>query len=255
MQVLIVEDEAPAVERLENLLLEYDKDIEVLDALNSVDSTVEWLQSHKAPDLIFLDIHLADGLSFEIFKKTEVKCPVIFCTAYDQYALQAFEVNSIGYLLKPVQYQRLENSLNKLKNLGRSRLRDFDSDMMSGLMNLIGQKDANYKSRFMVKIGNRIKAVKTSDIAYFHSRDKLTFLVTRDDHSFPVDYSLDDLIQLLNPASFFHVNRSLIIHIDAAKEIHPHFKGRLKLVLQPPLDEEVIVSSQRTPLFKVWLDQ
>ncbi|WP_374163216.1 LytR/AlgR family response regulator transcription factor [Arcticibacter sp. MXS-1] len=255
MQVLIIEDEAPAAEKLQKQLLECDSSITILDVLNSVESSVEWLRVNKHPDLILLDIHLADGLCFDIFKQVKVKSPVIFCTAYDQYALKAFELNSIDYLLKPVQAQKLEKSLEKMKDVQQQRSPVVEGDLLNNLMSMIGRQESNYKSRFMVRIGNRIQAVKAGDIAYFYSRNKLTLLVTKDGQSFPVDYSLDDLIQLLDPAVFFHVNRSLIIHIDAAREIHPYFKGRLKLVLHPPLDEEVVVSSQRTPLFKDWLDQ
>ena len=254
MNILIIEDEAPASERLTKLLLDYDDTIQILSVLDSVDSAVRWLKVNVLPDLILLDIHLADGLCFDIFKQIPVKCPVIFCTAFDQYALQAFELNSIDYLLKPVQFSRLEKSLNKMKELYQTTAPLITTTQVNDLMLMIKSKDAAYKSRFMVKMGNRIKAIKTEDIAYFHAHQKLTLLISKEGQSYPVDYALDDLIHLLNPDSFFHVNRKLIIHIDAAKEIHPYLKGRLKLVLQPMLEEEVIVSSQRTPYFKIWLD-
>ena len=254
MKVLIVEDEAPAAQRLTSLLATYGG-IEVLEVLPSVERTIEWLQMNQLPDLIFLDIHLSDGLSFEIFKQTPVKCPVIFCTAYDQYALDAFQLHSVDYLLKPVQYDKLYKSLEKMKEIRLSFSPSADPIQMNDIVNMIKKGEAAYKSRFMVKSGAKIKTIKTDDIAYFYSHNKLSLLVTREGENFPIDYALDELINMLNPRLFFHVNRKLIIHIDAAKEIHPYFKGRLKLILHPPIEEEVIVSSQKTPAFKDWLDQ
>lgn len=254
MKVLIVEDEVPAVERLKGLLLDYGG-ITVLGVLPSIESTIAWLQMHPLPDLIFLDIQLSDGLSFEIFKQTSVKCPVIFCTAYDQYALDAFQLHSIDYLLKPLHYDKLHKSLEKMKDIRQSFSAPADPIQMNEIVNMIKKGEANYKSRFMVKAGAKIKAIKTDDIAYFYSHNKLSLLVTTQGEKFPIDYALDELIHMLNPSLFFHVNRKLVIHIDAAKEIHPYFKGRLKLILHPPIDEEVIVSSQKTPAFKDWLDQ
>ncbi|WP_256009238.1 LytR/AlgR family response regulator transcription factor [Desertivirga xinjiangensis] len=262
MRVLIIEDEPLAAEKLIKLLFEYDQNISILETIPSVDTAVSWLKNNDLPDLILLDIHLADGLCFDIFKQVQVKCPVIFCTAYDQYALRAFQLHSIDYLLKPVQYAKLEQSLQKMKDMlptGTSATLEnpgVSENQINEIVDMIKSREpVSYKSRFMVRSGARIRAVKTEDIAYFHSHDKLNLLVTKDGHSYPVDYSLDELIQMLNPQIFFHVNRKLIIHIDSAKEIHPYFKGRLKLVLEPILDEEVIISSQKTPLFKTWLDQ
>lgn len=254
MKVLIIEDEKPAAEKLRTLLAQYDPGIQVAQVLASVTEGIAWLRTNEAPELIFTDIHLEDGLCFEIFRQVNVVCPVIFCTAFDEYALQAFEFNSIDYLLKPVQFGRLQRSLDKMKSIQQRQ--PVSAPVINDLMAKVSVSNpANYKSRFMVKIGNRIKAIKTDEIAYFHSSNKLTMLITRDGSRYPVDYSLDDLIGMLNPDVFFQVNRGVIIHIDAAKEIHPYFKGRMKLVLHPAMDEEVIISSQRTPLFKIWLDK
>ncbi|WP_207423329.1 LytR/AlgR family response regulator transcription factor [Desertivirga brevis] len=254
MRVLIFEDEPLAAERLVKLLCEYSNDIRVLTTIPSVEEAVEWLLENPLPDLILSDIHLADGLCFDIFKKVKVKCPVIFCTAYEEYALRAFQFHSIDYLLKPVKYSMLEQSLQKLEEM-RSVSPLVPEPKIDDIISMMKSKEASYKSRFMVKLGAKIRAVKVEEIAYFYSHDKLNLLVTRDGYQYPVDYSLEELIQLLDPRHFFHINRKLIIHIDSAIEIHPYFKGRLKLVLDPPLNEEVLVSSQRTPLFKAWLDQ
>lgn len=255
MKILILEDEMLAVEKLRHLLCEYDPQAQIVAALPSVEAAVRWLQQHRPPDLLLADIHLADGLCFEIFSQVPVKCPVIFTTAYDQYALHAFQVHSIDYLLKPVQYANLAHSLNKLRDMQHALGPSSPQFAMQDIMNIIRNGNGNYKSRFMVKVGSKIKAIKTSEIAYFYSFNKLNLLVTHDNLRFPVDYTLDDLMEVLDPRLFFRINRKLIIHFDAAKEIHPYFKGRLKLVLHPPLnEEETIISSEKTPAFKTWLD-
>jgi len=255
MEVLIIEDEEPAAERLAGLLKQYDASISPLAILSSVKAAVSWFADHRQPDLVLLDIHLSDGLCFDIFKQVELRCPIIFCTAYDQYVLDAFQVHSIDYLLKPVQYPKLEKSLQKMEAI-RSQMRPAGNDAhFNEIIQIIKTSQQSYKSRFMVKAGNRIKAIKSSEIAYFNSRNKITLLVTKEGQRFPLDYTLDELMTMLDPVQFFHVNRNLIIHIDSVKEVHPYFKGRLKLVLVPEYDEETVISSQKTPLFKAWLDQ
>ena len=255
MKVVIIEDEALAAEKLAKMLHTYDPELQVEARLGSVEGAVEWLQNNPAPDLLFVDIHLEDGLCFEIFKEVEVKAPVIFTTAYDQYAIKAFQVNSIDYLLKPVQYEKLANSLNKLKSLQENLQPTTPPLRLEELAKLMNATASSYKSRFLVKSGARIRAVKIDEIAYFFVDQKLNLLVTRDGQKYPVDYTLDDLMNLLDPDLFFRVNRQLIVHIDAAMEIHPHFKGRLRLELDPPIDAEVVISSERTPAFKAWLDK
>ncbi len=254
MNVLIIEDEEPAADMLVAMLKKYDEEINVLAILASVEAGVKWLLENTPPNLIMLDIHLSDGLCFEIFKRVSIKCPVIFCTAYDQYALNAFQVNSIDYLLKPLKYEKLENSLQKMKDIQAQIKLSVNDDQINDIIKRINNNRQTFKTRFMVRLGTKIKAIKSDEIAYFHAKNKLTLLVTKEGKNFPLDYTLDELMELLDPVVFFHVNRSLIIHIDAAKEIHPYFKGRLKLVLSPPLDEEIVISSQKTPLFKAWLD-
>ena len=254
MEVLIIEDEELAAKRLAEMLSQYNAGISVLAILPSVKDAVSWFSDHRQPDLILMDIHLSDGLCFDIFKQVQVKCPVIFCTAYDQYVMETFQVHSIDYLLKPVQYQKLERSLQKMETIASQMKPAGNDPQFSELINIIRNSQNQYKSRFMVKTGNRIKAVKISDIAYLISRNKITMLVTREKQQYPLDYTLDELMTMLDPAIFFHVSRSLIIHIDSVKEIHPYFKGRLKLLLTPEHDEEVVISSQKTPLFKAWLD-
>jgi two-component system LytT family response regulator len=156
--------------------------------------------------------------------------------------------------MKPVQYTRLAKSLDKMRDMHQAFGNNSPVIQVNEIMDMIRNGESKYKSRFMVKLGSKIKTIKTSEIAYFYSYNKLTLLVTKEGQQFPVDYALDELIHMLNPDLFFHINRKLIIHIDSAKEIHPYFKGRLKLILHPMLDEEIIISSQKTPLFKTWLD-
>jgi DNA-binding LytR/AlgR family response regulator len=255
MRVVIIEDEALAVEKLTKLLQIYDKQLQVEATLTSVDEAVAWLRMHPSPDLLLVDIHLDDGLCFEIFKKVTVESPVIFTTAYDQYAIKAFQVHSVDYLLKPVQYERLAHSLDKFKALQEKFQPSVPQVRLDELAKLIHVDRNTYKSRFLVKAGARIRAVKSDEIAYIYTEQKTNLLVSQNGLRYPVDYSLDDLSLMLDPDLFFRVNRQLIIHIDSAVEIHPYFKGRLKLELHPPLDMEIIISSDRTPLFKVWLDK
>lgn len=252
MKVAIIEDEPLAADRLIALLKEYDAETEILTVLESVEQGVKWFSESQAPDLVLSDIQIADGLSFEIFREVEVKCPVIFTTAFDQYAIEAFEVNSIDYLLKPIKFSKLENSLNKWKQLSQQFSSSLDVD---SLVSAIKEAQGGYKSRFLVKTGQQIRPIKAEDIAYFYAKDKIVLLVTHKGDKYAVDYTLDDLNALLDPAFFFRINRQFIIHLEAAREIHSYFKGRLKLVLSPEVDEEVIVSSDRTPVFKAWLDQ
>lgn len=255
MKLVIIEDEVPAAEKLTKMLLNYDRKLQVEAVLTSVESAVTWLRDHPAPDLLLVDIHIGDGLCFEIFRRTAVNSPVIFTTAYDQYALKAFQVYSIDYLLKPVQYDKLVKSLEKLKTLKEAYLETNVETRLDEVLRLVSNASDSYKSRFLVRTGSRIKVVKTDEIAYIYADQKLNLLVTRDEKKYPVDYSLDELTVMLDPKLFFRVNRQLIIHIDAAAEIHPYFKGRLKLKLNPSLDARIIVSSERTPLFKAWLNQ
>ncbi|MDN3670514.1 LytTR family DNA-binding domain-containing protein [Echinicola jeungdonensis] len=255
MKVLIVEDESLAAEKLAKMLKQYDDKIEVLDNLTSIKETVDWLASNPAPDLMMLDIRIDDGLSFEIFHQSQVECPVIFTTAYDQYAIRAFKVHSIDYLLKPIQYEKLAFSLDKLKNLKATYKSSSPGIDLDRLMDALQEKQNQYKSRFLVKAGNKIRTVKTTDIAYIYTDRKLNLLVTTAGDKYPLDQSLDELVQVLDPEVFFRANRQLILHIDAVSEIHPYFKGRVKLELKPALDTEIIISSEKTPSFKSWLDR
>lgn len=255
MKILIIEDEQLAADKLIKLIHQCDPGIEILDQLETIEDSVEWFANQAAPDLLFLDIHLADGLSFEIFEQVSVQCPIIFTTAYDQYAIRAFKTKSIDYLLKPVKLSDLKQALEKYKDLfGQQNTPDF-SEEMHALATLIQGKEKIYKSRFLVKVGNVIKTIPVEEIAYFFFEDRTTLLMTKNKHKYPVKHTLDELEEILDPHQFNRANRQFIISIDAIQKIHPWFKGRLKLDLTPSQSIDLVVSSEKTKQFKEWLDR
>lgn len=250
MTVLILEDETLAAEKIENYLREIDPGIVITAKLKSIESAVEWLSKNEHPDLILSDIRLLDGLSFEIFQKVKVQKPVVFTTAYDQYALRAFEVNSLDYLLKPVDIGKLRASLDKYKSWSGGAVNDF-----SEIVRQLKAAQPQYKSRFMIKLGQKIIAIPIEKIAYFYSENKLSFIITQDGKKYPTDQPLDELVDVLDPDRFFRANRQFIITFESIAEIHPYFKGRMKIHLNPKTEEEVVISSERTPEFKRWIDK
>lgn len=252
MKVVVFEDEKLASDRLIELLTTLKPDAEVLAAMKSIEAAVLWLQNNEHPDLIISDIQLLDGSSFEIFDQVDIKTPVIFTTAYDEYAIKAFEVNSVDYLLKPIQREKLSGALEKYDQKMAGNPVPISIDEIRAV---ISGASKEYKSRFLVKLGQRIKAVPVEKIAYFFSQDKLSYLVTFEGQKLPVDQTLEELDGLLDPKHFYRVNRKFIVHFDSVTDIHPYFKGRVKLGLNPHIDEDIVVSSDKTPAFKKWLDQ
>ncbi len=246
MKALIIEDEKPAARRITKLLLEVDPTIEILGTLESVEASVQWLSRNPHPQIMFMDIQLADGSSFEILKKSDISCPVIFITAYDEYAIDAFKVNSVDYLLKPVKKEELEAAILKFRNLQHN----YSTLGIESLLSSAGKK---YKDRFVIKLGNKIKSILVKDIAYFFSKDKLSFICDNEGKNSPIDLSLDKIEALLDPADFFRINRQIIANAKAIKDIHTASKSRIVLVLDPQLSIEAIVSSERSSLFKKWL--
>lgn len=252
MKVFIIEDEQLGVDRLQKLLLEINPGIQVLGSSESIKSAVTWLKTHEHPDLLFMDIELADGQSFEIFKKVAITCPVIFTTSFDEYALQAFKVNSIDYLLKPVKKQELRESLEKYKEVKQLYTKDQSININTLIKELKNQSQA-FRSRFLVKQGQRLISVDISDIAYFYVNGRLSFLKTWTNGKFIVEYSLDDLETMVDPLNFMRINRSFIVHIKAVDKVHTYFTGKLKLELKPPVDEEVTVSRENASAFKAFM--
>jgi two-component system response regulator LytT len=251
IRTLIIEDEQPAALRLKKLLGSIDTEIEIIDILDTVESSVKWFANHPQPDLIMLDIQLGDGLSFDIFRKAKVDSYVIFTTAYDEYAIKAFEVNSIDYLLKPIDENRLSNSLNKFRKF-RSASQSAD---INNLLETFEKRTDRFKKRFVVSIANKIKVVDTKEIAYFYSKEKNSFLCTFDNRHYPLDFSLDHIEEMLNPEHFFRVSRQFLVQFRSITKIDILSKSRIKLETNPPSGEEIMVSSARTAEFRQWLDK
>jgi two-component system, LytTR family, response regulator LytT len=252
MNTIIIEDESLAAERLQLLLHQYDDSIRVLKIIDSVEEATNWLKSNPAPDFMLLDIHLSDGYGFDIFKNHEVHSPVIFTTAYDQYALDAFKVLSVDYLLKPVTADLLAQALQKLKTLkGPSNI----PINYQQLVQYMGQSAAAHKSRFLGKVGQKLFFIDSSDIAYFLADNKIVYLYSLDGNRYIVEHKLENLEQVLNPKEFFRVNRSMIVKAAAIDQVKPYLNSRLKIILKPGIQQdEVIVSRERVSDFKVWAD-
>lgn len=249
MRVLIIEDEQPAVERLKDLLKQYDKDINVVESVASVADAVQWLKFNKQPDLILLDIQLNDGLSLEIFNHVNVTSPVIFSTAYDQYILDAFNHNGIDYILKPVKKEKLFAALDKYKSLKDHFTLDFYS-----LVKDLKQDKAKPKERITARSGIDFVSVNIEDIAYFYTEHKIVFLVNNENKKYTVDKPLSDLEEELPSSKFFRVSRKYLCGIGAIKKFRTCDRGRLELELYPPVKEKVTVSTERASEFKKWIE-
>jgi DNA-binding LytR/AlgR family response regulator len=249
MKVVIIEDEQLAAERLQLMLHNYDETIQVVKHLYSVEEGVKWLTTNTHPDLLFLDIQLADGFCFEIFNKVEFKKPVIFTTAYNQYALDAFKLLSVDYLLKPVTAEALAGAMNKLQELNRNAVVANYGNMQSAF------ETAGYKSRLLAKAGQKMFFVETSSVEYFKADDKVVYLSDKEGNRLLVDYTLEKLEGLLNPREFFRLNRQIIARFSSIAQIRPYVNSRLKLLLKNGTKtEEVILSRERVHDFKTWAE-
>ncbi len=246
MRILLIEDELPAARQLTKLLTLSRPSFQVLEALDSVDSAVRWLRTFPVPDLIFMDIQIADGLSFDIFRQTAVKSPVIFTTAFDHYAVQAFKVNAIDYLLKPIDPADLDRALDKFESQRVNTTFDYEA------MARFFQNDT-YKDRFLVKNGQHFAFIQAADIAYLRSADGLTQAFCHNGKKHFIDHTLEELERLLDPRDFFRISRNMTLRVSAIQKIHPHLNGRLKLETSPPAPEDVLVSRERASEFKAWL--
>jgi len=249
MNVVIIEDEDRTARQLVRMLQQYDATIQVLAMLPSVKEAVAWFSDNPLPDMAFMDIHLEDGQAFGIFEQINLNVPVIFTTAYDEYMLKAFKVNSIDYLLKPIDYDELVNALEKFKSLQATPA--FD---MGALLQLVQKPGTpTFKDRFMVTIGTKIFSIEVSDIAFFYSEEKATFLFTKSSQLLPLEYSLDNLEGQLNPTDFFRVNRQFLVSRKALQSIQLYSPTKIKLDLNPASRKEVFVSVHKVPDFKDWL--
>ncbi|MEP1093708.1 MAG: LytTR family DNA-binding domain-containing protein [Cyclobacteriaceae bacterium] len=252
MKVLIVEDEAPAFRRLQKILSDIDPTIEIVEVMDSVEDSVKWMNNHEWPDLILMDIQISDGLSFQIFDAIKVESPVIFTTAFDEYLLKAFKVNSIDYILKPIKKEELEHALEKYKNLTQRPSNEID---ISKLIKEISLAETTYKSRFLVKQGEKMLAIRTEDIVCFHSRHGVVHIVTKHKKTYLSDFSLEDLANQLDPKDFYRANRQFLVNANFINTVHKHFKGKLLIEMNHFSDEQILVSSEKATAFKNWLDQ
>lgn len=246
-QVIIIEDEKPAARRLRRMLLKHG--IETQTMLHSVAEAVTWFENNEHPDLIFLDIQLSDGLSFEVFEHVDISCAIIFTTAYDEYALKAFKLNSIDYLLKPLDEEELETALKKFRNTQQS-----DNINVTELRSLLNISPKNYKKRFTAQVGQHLKLVDISEIACFYSENKTTCIHCHSGRNYPVEISLEQLETELDPEKFFRINRKCILHLEAIKDILSYTNSRLQVKLNNFNEFPLIVSRERVKEFKSWLN-
>lgn len=249
MNIIIIEDEKPAARLLQRKVEKLG--LQVNEMLHSVEEAINWFKNNPHPDLIFLDIQLSDGLSFEIFETIDIKSAVIFTTAYDEYALRAFKLNSIDYLLKPIDEDDLEVAVNKYKQRNQPQNLSLDFEMIKRL--LVNPLDKEYKKRFTVKIGQQLKLIDIQEVECFYSQDKGTYLHTLDNRDYLLEGTLEQLETELNPEDFYRVSRKFIVPMKAIKEIQMHSNSRLKLILPSYKDDEVIVARERVGDFKEWI--
>ena len=245
MKVIIIEDESPSAEKLKKALEKADEKIEVIAMINSVAEATEWFGSNASPDLAFMDIELTDGLSFRLFDSVKVSCPVIFTTAYDEYWQEAFEHNSIDYLLKPVKQEKLEAALSKYGRL--------KTHFAQNINQLIKSQSNGYKKRFLVKRGIDYVSVKAEDIAYFYAAHKVVCMVDNKNQKFILDLSLADIEKQLDPAQFYRANRKFLVSINSIKRMKTYPKSKLLLELEPGINEEIVISQENVAGFKEWM--
>lgn len=251
MTILIIEDEPQAAQRIEKLTKSIVPEATILASIDSVKKTVSWLSSNAAPNLILMDIQLADGISFSIFDQCEVKSPVIFTTAYDEYALKAFKVNSIDYILKPVDEADLRTALKKYQALSAPA----QSKLLESIGQAINMLTKKYKERFIIKVGEHLKSIETNEILFFFSLEKTTFAQTIDGRKHILDFTLDQLETLLNPTDYFRINRKYMVRSQSIQDMISHTNSRLKLRLKTSDDSDIIVARERVLEFKDWLDR
>ena len=248
MNIVILEDESRAVNHLKRLIREVAPQMEFSGTFETVSEAIAFLEQDPPVDLIFSDVQLADGTSFEIFSRVSIRCPIIFTTAYDTYAIEAFNTNGIDYLLKPIEGERLRKAINKAKSFTGSR-------ELESLVSLIAPRGSRpYKSRFMVKVGEKIRPIAIEEILAFYSFEKTTYLFTREFRNYIIDYSIEDLEGMLDPGRYFRINRKYIVSIEACSQILAWSNSRLKIDIEGIDDQKIVVARERVKEFKRWLD-
>ena len=248
-KAVIIEDEVVAAENLERLVTSIDKDINIIAVLQTVEESVEWFKENEHPDIVFMDIHLADGESFSIFNETEIRSPIIFTTAYDEYALKAFDVNSVDYLLKPINARSLNRALKKLEKVS---FQDNNNDIVEQIMQSINQTKTNYKKHFLIPHRDKLIPLPVDDIAYIFSEMKVANVVSFDNKKYTIDTSLDDMMRQLDPSRFFRANRQFIVSHRSIADLSIWFGGKLAVNLSVPTHERIIVSRAKNNEFKEW---
>ncbi len=250
MNVLIIEDEEQAYTRMQKIIKEVLPDARIVAVIVSVNSAIKWFHGHAMPDLVFMDINLADGVSFEIFKEVTITAPIVFTTAYEEYAIQAFKVNSVAYLLKPVDKEAVADALEKLNQLQAARPEITD---YTALLKTLQQSTRVYRERFVAKLGDNLRSIAVEDIAYFFTENKTTFLCTKEARKYPIDFNLDEVESMINPKKYFRINRQFIIGIAAIEEMKSYTRSRVIIKVKPPTNFDTIVSVERASDFRVWL--
>ncbi|MGA0555192.1 LytR/AlgR family response regulator transcription factor [Larkinella sp. VNQ87] len=254
MRAIIIEDEYPAAERLEKLIHKLDPTIEIGTVLESVEAAKRWFSMSQTVDLIFSDIQLSDGLSFQIFEAFPAHSPIVFTTSYDEYAIKAFRVKSIDYLLKPIKLPELAEAIQKYQRLKQDFSPQAYAQKVESLLDSLQMTRRTHKTRFLVKNGEQLIPIPQEQVAYFYTANELACLVGRDGRQYLVDYTLEELESLVDPRQFFRLNRQFIAQVTAIQKIHPYFNGKLKIELRPETAQEVIVSREKASSFKSWLD-
>ncbi len=258
MKVLIIEDEPFAQQELKRLLAQLNIEIQILEMIDTIEDAVEWLKSNPVPDLIFLDIQLADGLSFEIFKQIKIEAPVIFTTAFDEYAIQAFRLNSIDYLLKPIKINDLKNAMAKYEAMKKQFAPPETISLgitPQQLQSLLQLGKHEYKSRFVARFGDQIKYVPVAEVAYFFAEDNVVFMVTTKNARYIIEHSIEELEGLVDPKDFFRVNRGFLAHINSINKVYKYLNSRLKIELKPETEKEVLISRARVSAFIEWMER
>jgi two-component system, LytTR family, response regulator LytT len=250
MKILIIEDEEQAYKRLQKIIKETLPAAEILGVVMSVKSAIDWFKNNAMPELVFMDVNLADGISFEIFKQVKITAPIIFTTAYEEYAIQAFKVNSIAYLLKPVDKEAIKEALDKLEHLKGTKPVVID---YSTLLKTLQQPIVNYRERFVVKLGDNLRSIAVEEIAYFYTENKANFLCTLDGKKLPIDFNLDEVEGMINPKKYFRINRQFIIGMASIEEMKSYTRSRVIIKVKPPTTLDTIVSVERAGDFRNWL--
>lgn len=255
MDVLLIEDELQAALRVEHLLKELKPDASLIGKIDSVKKAVQYFRTSPPPDLALMDIQLADGTSFEIFEQCQVTCPVIFITAYDAYAVKAFKVNSVDYILKPLDRDEFRSALGKFETLHRRPGNNEEGHLLGNISEAIRMLTRKFKTRFVIKVGEHLRTVETRDILFFYSQDKTTFCNTVENRNQIIDYTLEQLEDILDPEVFYRVNRKYLVSATAIRDIIHYSNSRLKLILRNSGDSDIIVARERVQEFKAWLDK